>query len=156
MHKCLYVPPVPGVHILGWFKNQRSAVGRLLKKKSGEGAKTLTTRSKWQISAFKFLDAYIKPRIYQHDTGLPGDTEGGQSEQDDTVETIYSTSADTPTGGAEGGPSTARSSAPAKRHKSYASRVDEALVALLDSANRRESGDSSQSTVRKFPVISCN
>ena len=56
--------------ILGWFKNQRTAVGKLLKKKSGQASQPLTTRSRWQLSSFQFLQQYIKPRTYQHDTGV--------------------------------------------------------------------------------------
>lgn len=54
-------------------------MGKLLKRKSGQASQPLTSRSKWQLSAFQFLSSYIKPRTYQHDTGMPDD-------QDEPVE----------------------------------------------------------------------
>ena len=57
--------------IQGWFKNQRTQVGKLMnptKKKSGMGMEVLTVRKKWQLSNFAYLRAYIVPRSYSHDT----------------------------------------------------------------------------------------
>lgn len=48
--------------ILGWFKNQRTAVGKLMKNgKSGQGAEVLSRRKKWQLSSFAFLRQHIVP-----------------------------------------------------------------------------------------------
>jgi len=54
--------------ILGWFRNQRTAVGKLYKKKSGQGAAPLTKRQRWQESNFAFLREAIEPRTYTRDT----------------------------------------------------------------------------------------
>lgn len=57
--------------ILGWFKNQRTAVGKLMKNgKSGQGAEVLSRRKKWQLSSFAFLRQHIVPRTYTRDTGV--------------------------------------------------------------------------------------
>ena len=59
---------VSGSKILGWFKNQRTAVGKLYKKKSGQAAKSLTKRQQWQEKSFGFLKEAIEPRTYTKDT----------------------------------------------------------------------------------------
>jgi len=59
---------VLGAKIHGWFKNQRTAVGKLYKKKSGQAAKAMTKRQQWQEKSFAFLKEAIEPRTYTKDT----------------------------------------------------------------------------------------
>jgi len=54
--------------VLGWFRNQRTAVGKLYKKKSGQAATSMTKRQQWQEKAFSFLREAIEPRTYSRDT----------------------------------------------------------------------------------------
>ena len=50
--------------IIGWFRNQRTAVGKVYKHKSGQATETLTQRKAWQVKAFAFLEEHISPRSY--------------------------------------------------------------------------------------------
>ena len=50
--------------IIGWFRNQRTAVGKVYKHKSGQATETLTQRKAWQVKAFAFLKEHISPRSY--------------------------------------------------------------------------------------------
>lgn len=53
----------------GWFKNQRKAVRKLYKKKSGQAPETLTVRKRWQLQKIGFLKDHIVPKFYTSDTG---------------------------------------------------------------------------------------
>jgi len=53
--------------VTGWFRNQRTVVGKLYKKKSGQGAAPLTKRQRWQEASFAFLREAIEPRTYSKD-----------------------------------------------------------------------------------------
>ena len=74
LKKCMTAHKIPtlcmfsATKIMGWFKNQRSAMGKLMKSKSGQGAEKLTSRKRWQLRNFEFLKAHIVPRSYSHDT----------------------------------------------------------------------------------------
>ncbi|XP_034049302.1 uncharacterized protein LOC117530495 [Thalassophryne amazonica] len=51
--------------IEGWFRNQRTAVGKLMKcTKSGSMAQKRTPRQEWQLKSFTFLQEHIAPRTY--------------------------------------------------------------------------------------------
>lgn len=54
--------------INGWFKNQRTAVGKL-QEKSGQAPEAFTARKRWQLRNFRFLKDHIVPRSYISDTG---------------------------------------------------------------------------------------
>ena len=54
----------------GWFKNQRTAIGKLYKTKSGQAPQALTIRKKWQLASFAFLKDHIFPRSYTKDTAV--------------------------------------------------------------------------------------
>ena len=69
--------------ITGWFRNQRTALGKLLKKKSGQASEPNTRRGRWQLASFHFLKAHILPRTYQHDTGLPGEPDAEEEDKGD-------------------------------------------------------------------------
>jgi len=42
-----------------WYKSTRSRYGRILKKKSGDGAAELTERDLWVNAKFKFLKVHL-------------------------------------------------------------------------------------------------
>ena len=54
---------------MGRFMNQRTATGKLYKKKSGQAADLLTARKQWQLKSFTFLKDHIVPRSYTTETG---------------------------------------------------------------------------------------
>ena len=49
--------------IEGWFKNQRTAVGKLYKTKSGQAARNLTSRKQWPLKNFNFKLS-LDPSVY--------------------------------------------------------------------------------------------
>ena len=42
-----------------WYRSLRMRYGRLLKKKSGQGATELTERDQWVLAQFAFLKTHI-------------------------------------------------------------------------------------------------
>ncbi|RVE61367.1 hypothetical protein OJAV_G00170040, partial [Oryzias javanicus] len=81
--------------VLGWFRNQRTAVGKLYKKKSGQAAAPLTKRQQWQERSFGFLLEAIEPRTYSRDTAS---VRSGRSDEDEdrqsSASAVPTTSAD--------------------------------------------------------------
>lgn len=63
-------PPVSGANLKMWFNSQRSRYGRLIKDKSGDGAKRLTEREKWIIATFSFLKPHIRRQHTPRSMGL--------------------------------------------------------------------------------------
>ncbi|XP_060761143.1 uncharacterized protein LOC132871010 isoform X2 [Neoarius graeffei] len=70
----------------GWFRNQRTAVGKLLKKRSGQALEALTARKRWQLQNFVFLRDHIVPRSYMSDTGTLPSSESRTSRGASTSE----------------------------------------------------------------------
>lgn len=56
--------------IEGWFKKQRTAVGKLYKKKSDQAAGNLTPRSQWQLKNSTLLKQRIVPWSHTQKTDL--------------------------------------------------------------------------------------
>ncbi|XP_060777979.1 uncharacterized protein LOC132886843 [Neoarius graeffei] len=70
----------------GWFRNQRTVVGKLLKKRSGQAVEALTARKRWQLQNFVFLRDHIVPRSYMSDTGTLPSSESRKSRGASTSE----------------------------------------------------------------------
>lgn len=56
--------------IEGWFKKQRTAVGKLYKKKSDQATGNLTPRSQWQLKNSTLLKQRIVPWSHTQKTDL--------------------------------------------------------------------------------------
>lgn len=98
-----------------WYRSQRTILGKVHKKKSGQKACNLTARQKWVESNLGFLKNHIVHRPHGSQLGqLPADEEGDDS-----------------------GPSSSVTQAPPTKKKKTKKDLDTAIIDLLEKTDRQ-------------------